>query len=376
MFISRETAQAIVREMKRATGHDINFMDHTGAILASTDPQRVGQLHAGAQQVLSQGLERLLIQQDDPLRGIRQGVNLPIHMDGQAVGVVGITGAPEEVAALGSVIKRMTEILLRDTHRQAQETLFENARQAFVESWLFSEQGDGGELETRGRLLGIDTAAPWTVVVLEAARSQEDHAPQEVRNVRFLQHIRPYLSPDDNALCAVINQHILLMFRALGGHDLLALVDRIRGELHAAFSVGVWGGVSAAGRSGLAVRRCYQEARAACLAARSSGSVLFYNQVSLEFLARSIPAPIRSDLFQQVFGHCTPEEQKELLETIRLYFQYDGHVQRAADALYIHKNTFHYRLQKIKEKTGYSIRVPKESALLCLCGLFAQLEEN
>ena len=33
------------------------------------------------------------------------------------------------------------------------------------------------------------------------------------------------------------------------------------------------------------------------------------------------------------------------------------------------------RLQKLKEKTGYSIRVPKESVLLCLCELFSRQEE-
>ncbi len=46
-----------------------------------------------------------------------------------------------------------------------------------------------------------------------------------------------------------------------------------------------------------------------------------------------------------------------------------------AARLYVHKNTVHYRLQKLKEKTGYSIRVPKESVLLCLCELFSRQEE-
>ena len=113
MFIAEETAGAIVSEMKSVTGRDINLMDDRGTILASTDPERVGQRHAGAEQLLRQGLDRLVIRADDRAAGTRRGVNLPIHMDGRAVGVIGITGAPEEVEPLGSVIKRMTEILLR-----------------------------------------------------------------------------------------------------------------------------------------------------------------------------------------------------------------------------------------------------------------------
>ena len=66
---------------------------------------------------------------------------------------------------------------------------------------------------------------------------------------------------------------------------------------------------------------------------------------------------------------------EELLETVRLYFQCDGQVDRMARVLYVHKNTCHYRLQKLKEKTGYSVHNPRESVLLCLCSLFARLEE-
>ena len=42
--------------MKSVTGRDINLMDDSGTILASTDPERVGQRHAGAEQLLRQGM--------------------------------------------------------------------------------------------------------------------------------------------------------------------------------------------------------------------------------------------------------------------------------------------------------------------------------
>ena len=48
-------------------------------------------------------------------------------------------------------------------------------------------------------------------------------------------------------------------------------LDRLRSELESAFSARICGGVSAQGRRGLEVRRGYQEARTACLAARSGG---------------------------------------------------------------------------------------------------------
>lgn len=105
MFISEAAALSIVREMKEITGHDINIMDGTGTIFASTDPGRVGQRHEGACQILSQKLPRLTVQEDRRPGGIRPGVNLPIQLDGETVGVIGITGNPEEVDSLGAILK-------------------------------------------------------------------------------------------------------------------------------------------------------------------------------------------------------------------------------------------------------------------------------
>ena len=375
MLIAKETALSIVQEMKAAAGCDINLMDDTGRILASTDPARMGQVHAGAKALLEQGLDRLVVHEDAPQQGTRRGINLPIRMDGRAVGVIGITGAPEQVEALGGVIQHMTEILLRDARRQEQETLLEDARQCFIESWLFSQESDLSELELRGQLLGIDITRLWTAALLEVRGQGESGAGRELCNARALTKIRPILRQED-ALCAVVNQRILMLFESRGRHAALLRVDRIRSEMESACAVKVCGGVSAGGRQGLEVRLCYQEARTACLAARSGGGILFYDQASLEFLARSIPPAIRRDVYERVLGSCPAQERRELLEIIRLYFQYDGQTERMAAALYLHKNTVHYRLQKLKEKTGYSIRVPREGVLLCLCELFARQEEQ
>ncbi len=378
MFISEAAARSIVQEIKEITGHHINIMDGDGVIFASTDPERVGQRHEGACQVLREGLPRLTVREDGPSGGARRGVNLPIQMDGQTVGVIGITGPPEEVDTLGSVIKRMTEIMIQDIRRQEQEDLLDSARQCFIEAWLFSEEPDPPELELRGDMLGIDITARWTVVILEVQDSGAHQVSREMRNALYLKHIRPYLSRWEHSLCAVINQRILLLFQDRNRYEVLSRVDQIRGELESAYQAQVWGGMSTDGRRGLEVRRCYQEARTACRTARTSGGrVLFYDEVSLEFLADSIPPDIRRDLMELVFSGCTAQEREEVRNTVLLYFQCRGDVKEMAQALYLHKNTVHYRLGRIREMTGYSVREPKGAVLLYFASLFsAQGEER
>lgn len=224
-------------------------------------------------------------------------------------------------------------------------------------------------------MLGIDVTARWTVVILEVLEplspGQADASPQEMRNALFLKHIRPYLSSYPNSLCAVINQRILLLFPDRNRYEVLACVNQIRGELEGAYQAAVCGGMSAEGRRGLEIRRCYQEARTASQTARTDGGrrILRYDEVSLEFLADSIAPDIRRDLVSLVFSGCTPEERESIRSTVLLYFQYHGDVKQMADALYVHKNTVHYHLQRIQALTGYSVRDPRGSVLLYLACL-------
>ena len=52
MFITQQHAQSIVDEMKSAIHRDINIMDNSGMIIASTNIARQGQRHQGAAQMI------------------------------------------------------------------------------------------------------------------------------------------------------------------------------------------------------------------------------------------------------------------------------------------------------------------------------------
>ena len=63
---------------------------------------------------------------------------------------------------------------------------------------------------------------------------------------------------------------------------------------------------------------------------------------------------------------CTPQEEAEFAQTIRAYFAWDGDIQTCAEHLFIHRNTFQYRMDRIKRKTGYNLKAPKDALLLYL----------
>ena len=98
-------------------------MDETGCIIASSDISRIGTYHSGAQRVISQRLEELVISEEDRYAGAKNGINLPIIIENEIIGVVGITGEKEEVQILGKIIQKMTKILIMESYQNNQKKI-------------------------------------------------------------------------------------------------------------------------------------------------------------------------------------------------------------------------------------------------------------
>lgn len=376
-MIAQQSAQNIVNEMKRAIHHDLNIMDANGIILASTNPRRIGQHHAGAAQVIRDALPSLLIREDDPSQGVQRGINLPIHLDGQVVGVIGISGDPREVAAFGEIIQRMTEIMVQNTRRQEQEDLIHQARSIFLENWLFSPSITHEELKSRSRLLDMDVYVPYTVALLDIRNRTEigeasghtcAEAPQEMRDSLILRTLQSHLRDDRHHFCTLIRGKFMILLNSAAQQDAYHKVQTICRDIESYHHVIVSGGISTPTGDPLDLRRCYTEAETACQAAAQAqdGRVFLYNQISLELIVQSIPPALLSNMHKMLFSSCSLQEQEEFAGTISLYFEESGDIKRCADRLFIHRNTFQYRMDQLKRKTGYSLKDPREALLLYL----------
>ena len=73
MFLTPSDGDRIARELKATIGRDVNIMDRTGVIIASTDPKRVGRLHEAARRVIAEGLPALEVDAADEAAGIQAG---------------------------------------------------------------------------------------------------------------------------------------------------------------------------------------------------------------------------------------------------------------------------------------------------------------
>jgi len=113
MIITDELAQKIVNIAHALIHRNVNIMNKDGIIIGTAQKHRYRTLHKGAQEVVETG-EPLEIypHEVNQYPGALPGVNLPIILEEQIIGVVGVSGDPQEVQASARLIKKITELIL------------------------------------------------------------------------------------------------------------------------------------------------------------------------------------------------------------------------------------------------------------------------
>ncbi len=358
MLISHESAMRIVTEVSSIIDHDVNMMDEQGLIIASTDPARLGTVHGGARRLLKEGLDELIVENEDEYEGARPGVNLPLLFEGETVGVIGLTGRTDEVRQFGRIIKKMTEILLLDSWAERQKQLKAAMWNQFIEEWLFSSasQVDDAFAE-RGLQLGIDIREPRIVfvVALTGGPEETDSAAQE------------QLAKAENALHEIVRRigggfYYKLPYRLVcfmppaEPEQLRALAEKIVSAAEAA-ELSAYIGIDTMPADASGIRAAYARADKALRAAMRGGrKIHFYDSADLEILAGELPAEARHNFLNGVFGRCSPKERAQIVDFLTVYYKHGGSVQATADALFVHKNTVQYKLHKILHLTGHDPR--------------------
>src|SRR5699024_3466786 len=125
--------------MKEIIHKEINFKDTDGYIVASTDSNRIGNFHSSALKAMkSKSLLIIKKEEENKEKDIREGINVPIFLEDETVGVIGITGNHQEVTQYGEIIKSMTEILIKEAFTYQQSYLERQNYKLLIEDIIFN----------------------------------------------------------------------------------------------------------------------------------------------------------------------------------------------------------------------------------------------
>ncbi len=370
MQLSRHSAQQIVAEIGQLVKQNINLVDKTGHIIASTDPKRIGNFHEGAYRIITEHLPELYITPEAQTPLVRWGVNLPLELDGEVVGVIGITGSYEEVFPYGQIVKKMTQILIRERRELDRQRLDDRVRSRFLEDWVLGTGPSNRQtLSDRGFALGIDIRTPRRVLVL-SMRNTTNYSgtlkgqfliDQVEETVAYCVKSRP-----DSMILRNASRQILLLPRR--GGELDELIRQILTTVSQKHGVSMIAGLDGGAAD---IHTAYLQAnRAWRIASHRKDGLVRYEDLGAELILDDIPLSRKAEYLRKIFPGKSAEGIREASVLLEAYFTSEGALSAAAEQLFIHKNTLQYRLRRLAEETGLDVRKPGDAPALYLAMLF------
>jgi carbohydrate diacid regulator len=373
-FLNKQLAQEIVDRTMGIIGRNINVMDNRGVIIGSGDHNRIDDVHEGAVIVIESGSGFEISKTEaEKLQGVKAGINLPITFDGNIAGVIGITGAPDEIRSYGELVRMAAELSLQQAVLINEIQWDDRLKEELVSQIIHYE----GKLDPlfleRSQRLGIDLDLPRAAIVILTPDRK-----------KLFSYFKNRLKKEDLLLMQHDRIVILKKLNATGKNALTSnyllktaegWVNGIRKTLNMEVKIGI--GQYHEGLSGLA--KSYQQAANTLKAGvelASENQIFIYKDYYLPvFLMTAVESGLTEGLPPYYNVLFQKDPKGELSETLKAIITTNGDMNGAAQKLYIHRNTLRYRLDKITEITGKDPRKMTDLLHLYLSYLNAVISE-
>lgn len=370
MVLSKEDATEIVNELSNLIGQKINIIGSDGIIIANSNPARIGDFHEATWVIIQNHLDELVVVNDTQYKGTIAGTNLPIIIDGEIIGVVGVTGPHEIAKTYGKIVKRMTEMLISSRANERREMQQRQAFEHFCAAWITSTHPViNDNFIAHGRGYGLDITKLHRIAIVTAPDGHNEEIYELLGRCPCFQ---------SGECCLFLHSHtgVVLIFPHM---DDAQTMQKLQAVLECLKGTTAYVGVDAPGKSMLEVRRQYDQAKMALYAGmrRKKAEIVFYNDLCLELVLDDISVQSKLHYLRKVFGNTSAAEIERDLHTVEVLYEEDGSIKQAAKRLIMHPNTLQYQLKRIEDKTGYDPRKLKNAAYFSIAALFfAELGNN
>ncbi|WP_208559906.1 CdaR family transcriptional regulator [Marinilactibacillus kalidii] len=373
MELEPKVAKLIVENLKDIIKHEINLFDTSGTIVASTDTSRIGTSHQGAK-LVAKSQETITIKQDDQYLGAKKGINIPVLFNQSVIAIIGITGEPSEVEPLGNIIKKMTEILIRENYIQI--TQF-HQRQNFhnLANMLIAPKRDNSLVAYLASLLDVDLERPRRIVVGKL----HTHENKEVLDYEELLHtIQLHLKVYSTSFFSLANQEVCLFIDQQAEASLHNFLSQLQNDIAQQFDRQISFGIGRCATSFHDYWHSYEEAKKTIkwMIHQFEATISTYEEMDYGLLFVDISKEDSQQLQKRVLGNLTEEEIDQYQLIFDTYEHFNGSIMRCAEALFLHKNTFQNRLNRLADKTGYNPRKLKDFTILSAAFMSHHLDQS
>ena len=328
----------------------INIMDQKGIIIASTEKHRIGDFHQGAAEVLETGKPVLIKKEDLPrYPGTKEGYNMPIFLNDEIIGVVGIFGCEEEVQSIANLLRVYVTQSFSQFQMTQKQNLEAELRNQLLRLLLFGGESQKEMIAKLCGMLNLQLEYPIRIVLLyERARE------------RNMKHLLDYSQLIQNLIWknvldrrrdvfGIQNADYVIL---LGGGESPEMQKRLDKLLHEIEAEDIWNAaVSSPCRNLEEILAGMREV--SVLKNRKGGVIqnLEEHSCRMQYLLGSMTvqegARTAARMLRRLKEQHGENQAEQLLRTARVYYECGGSVARAAEQLNLHKNTLLYRMKQL-----------------------------
>ncbi len=338
--------EEIAEELVNATsdiigGRAVHIMNPQGIIIASSQKSRIGNYHEGAMQAIR--LRRTITitkSQEEDFPGSRQGIDIPIIQNGRILGALGIYGEPDEIMDLAHLLEVYVKKCL-----EAEAAVSRKVEESDIRNRLFYSLTSGSpikytyiyslmdelQLELRFPLQPLIISSSESVLPMDSLRLLMDAGYIDTSHDFYIDshsHLVVFKSSVDQQnrhywkdwykTLNEYSRHRITTGTVCASYEDIALSYREIKVLH---------------RTNHKDIISIDDPRSRCYYILEQTSV---NQSSyLQVLSGRLSRNTR------------PDEKTTLLNSAEVYYEEGHSLEKAAQKLFIHKNTLQYRLKKL-----------------------------
>jgi carbohydrate diacid regulator len=350
--IDKQTAQKVVDTVKDVCGYDINFINSDGTIFASTNSARIGDFHEIGKQVIDTA-STIEVNSNDSFWGTQKGVNIPFIYHKQVCAVIGISGEPDEVRKYAYLAQKITSLILREHELDYLNYGKKNELNYIIRSLVGNEAINHDYFIDFIENYNLSIKCDYCTILVKI------NARYNPANLSMLeQSVIQAFEQTENPLYTFQYPNDYIMIMASSDFKKWEYVFRILADKYKEIlKIGV-GNSCSLDKQHLS----YESALLAINSLSGNNNIAYFDNLDLDILLGAIPQNAKERYLMKTISSLSDDE-KNLL---KIYFDNDMSLKETCEALFIHKNTLQYKLDKIANKCGYNPRVFKDASILYL----------
>jgi len=374
--------QNIVDRVIGILGKNVNIMDTNGIIIASGDESRIGAFHEIAAAAAAENMEITVdLEHASELKNVKPGVNVPINFDSEVIGVVGITGNPEEVAGYGKIIKELVELMVHDKQQKKLELFQYRAVRSLIMELIRKSELEPEELqmlENRASLSKFDLNKKRILLIADIENFGDfiaRNALTELQIQGLKQNVIDLISVGGDFNDAVFNlDEDRFMILKSAEEDIESFCNNKHLRIYNRLGVNLIfaeGGLCTDPKD---YHHAYVKALSFLDIAIKLKDIHHISEKHFDIylLVHEIPDKFKKDYAKRL-GTILSDSKDNLIETVKVFFESGMNSKETAAKLFIHKNTLIYRLNKVRDQYGIDPFNPYQCMRLYLAVIMKEL---